>query len=723
MDPVKEVLQASKFPKLNPVQELAIESGLLERKNLVVAAPTASGKTVVAEIAALNNFDKGFGKTIYMAPLVSLAAEKFQTFKAKYEKLGLKVAISVGDLDSSDPWLARYDVIICTTEKLDSLIRHSAEWIKSIGLIVVDEVHMLNDVGRGPTLEVTLTRIMEMVPKAQILALSATIKNAGDLAKWLKAKTVFSDWRPVKLYAGTCFDSKIKFLEKDGYKLNPETESESAIIENTLNLGKQALFFVSTRRSAESLAKKLTASVSKRISKNDSYLLKSLSSTVESVLEAPTEQCRKISSCVRCGVAFHHAGLLHKQKSLIEENFKNGLIKAIVATPTLAYGVNLPAFRVVMRDLKRYYDGIGSSFLPVLEVHQMLGRCGRPAYDKFGEGILLAKNEDEAEELTERYLLSDPEEIYSKLAVEPVLRMHTLSLIATGATLSENALLAFFAKTFYAYQYHDASLLEDRILTVLDKLVEWKFVVKDKERLAATRIGKRVAELYIDPLTAYHFVNSINKASKIETVPFSYLQTISNSREMWPLLRVRSGEFADLNESIALNENNFLQEVPEEWDLEFETFLDSVKTATMLEFWLNEATEEQMLEKYRITPGELYGKLRNADWLVYSMQELSLLLGRMEVLKAVKRVRVRMMYGIKEELLPLVKIKGIGRARARKLFNANIRSVAQLKTATLQTLSAVVGTKTANIIKEQLEKGTGIKQVSLKNSNLYDFDN
>ncbi len=699
---IKKVLEISKFEKLNPVQEEALKKGLLKGKNLVIFAPTASGKTLCAELAAIKTILEKKEKVVYMVPLVALASEKYNDFKEKYSKLGIKVALSVGDLDSSDPWLKNYDLIVVSNEKMDSLIRHGADWIAEVGLIVVDEIHLLQQADRGPTLEIVLTLLRKLIPKAQIIALSATIKNAEELAEWLSAETVISEWRPVKLYKGVSFPYRIKFLEKNGYELDSNLPLEASIIKNTLELRKQALFFVSTRRSAESLAEKLGEVVNQYLGRKEKEDLKNLASQVESVLEIPTQQCKKLARCIRQGVAFHHAGLLFQQKSLIEENFRKGLIKVIVATPTLAYGVNLPSWRVIMRDLKRYQPGIGAVFVSVLDVQQMLGRAGRPQYDDFGEGIILSKSEEEAEEIIEYYVYGEPEEIRSKLAAEPALRMHTLALIANEFCKTEKSLLEFFSETFFAHQYGEVSIIKEKILEILELLEEWKFIERKKEKLSATRIGRRVSELYIDPLTANYFIQSLKRATKKEVQPFSFLQVICNTIEMKPLLSIRTGEFSELNEKIAERENLFLQKIPEEWDLEFDDFLRSVKTALMFEAWINEASEEEILTKFKVAPGEFYGRREIADWLVYSLQELALLLGYKKLLLPIRKLRVRLEYGVKEELLPLVRLKGIGRIRARKLFNSGIKTISDLKKIPLESLARLVGEKTAYKIKEQL---------------------
>ena len=318
---VDKVLKLSVFEALNPMQKSAIDKGLLDSNSIVVSAPTASGKTLLCEIAALNLFHNRKGKMLYMGPLVALISEKYHSFKQKYYKEGVKIAMSVGDLDSSDPWLVDYDWVLTSNEKMDSLIRHGANWIRDIGLIVMDEIHLLHDTSRGPTIEVTLTRLREIIPHAQILALSATIKNAKELAEWLNAKLLVSDYRPVELHEGIYIDSNIQFYGRDGYELNKHFDTETSIFDNTKMLKKQALFFVSTRRNAESLAEKLATFNDKYLNFTEKSELIKISGEIENILEIPTRQCKKLASCVKNGIAFHHAGLLYHQKKINRRQF------------------------------------------------------------------------------------------------------------------------------------------------------------------------------------------------------------------------------------------------------------------------------------------------------------------------------------------------------------------------------------------------------------------
>ena len=195
---------------LRPAQEKSIKKGLLEGKNLLVCTPTASGKTLIAELAMLKSIIEGKGKAVYIVPLTALANEKYKDFKRRYGNIA-KIAMSIGDVDSSDPYLAEYDIVVTTSEKLDSLIRHSSPWISSIATVVVDEIHLLNDTERGPTLEILLTILKQLLKKAQIIGLSATIGNAKELAEWLHADLVVDEWRPVKLHKGIYLDGEVEF--------------------------------------------------------------------------------------------------------------------------------------------------------------------------------------------------------------------------------------------------------------------------------------------------------------------------------------------------------------------------------------------------------------------------------------------------------------------------------------------------------------------------------
>jgi len=485
---------------------------------------------------------------------------------------------------------------------------------------------------------------------------------------------------------------------------------------DTIKKDKQALVFVNTKSSAEKAAE----DISRQIKKQDN-VLDQLSEQILKSLSRPTKQCERLARCVKKGIAFHHAGLVAKQRELIEDSFRNGIIKIICSTPTLALGVDLPAFRVIIKDLKRY-SAYGMAWIPVLEYLQQSGRAGRPKFDKYGESIAISSTEKEKDAIYENYVLGEPEEIYSKLAVEPVLRTYLLSLIAAGFVSSKTEIIDFFERTFWAYQFEDMQKLESIIMRMLRLLEQWKFIESNNqdfvsgdeilnESVSATILGKRVSELYIDPLTANFIIECLKKVNR-NTDEFAFLQMISHTIEMRPLLRARLKEIEEIEEKLAEFNGKLLEKEPAMFDADYDDFISSIKTALFFKDWINEKDEEFLLEQYNIRPGETRVKLNNADWLLYATEELSRILRMQRIIKELTKLRLRVKYGVKEELLPLLRLKNIGRARARKLFFNKIKDIGDVKKAELGTLIQILGRNIALDVKEQV--GQSFKNIRVK---------
>ncbi len=689
-----EKLGEKKIEKLNPAQEAAVKSGLLKGKNLVLASPTASGKTLVAMLAIAKKVSEG-KKALYVVPLRALASEKYEEFAEFFS--GYKVAISTGDYDASDEKLGWNDIIVLTVEKLDSLMRHNISWLESAGIAVADEVHLINDASRGPTLEIVLTRLKKT--GAQILALSATIKNVSEIAGWLEAEKAASAYRPVKLWQGVFDGRKIKYLNREEKKIGEAAdEKELALAEDTLKMKKQCIIFAGTRKSAENSAEKAAERAMKFLDSGEKAQLKEKSDRILSALGSPTQQCKKLSVLVSKGAAFHHAGLAGSQRKIIEEAFRDGLIKIIASTPTLAAGVNLPAYRCILRDMKRFYAGLGSRYIPVLEYQQMAGRAGRPRFDSEGEAIIVAKSSNEGEELFEKYVMGEAEEITSKLAVEPILKTHVLALISSGLRTNEE-IADFFSKTFYAFQYGNISALFGKLRNVISELIGYGFAETCGDEIRATRMGRRVSELYLNPDSGWKF----SRALALQSKEFGLLQLIASANEMMPALYVRNSEYPDMEEQLTKREAELM--IADGKDIFEDDALGSFKTALFLESWCSEKGEDFIFEKFGVSPGELHARLEIADWLLYCCHEIAFLLGMKESLNTIKKLRTRLKYGVMEELLPLVRLRGIGRVRARKLWNSSVRSVFDLRKVPLEKLAALIGAKTAEEIKRQVTDG------------------
>jgi helicase len=708
-EPVKEVTLRSGIAELYPPQEEAVQAGVLDGKNLVLASPTASGKTLIAELCSLKHILENSGKVVYLSPLRALANEKFDEFK-KYTSIRkadgkrVSVGISTGDFDSGDSWLGRNDIIVTTNEKADSLLRHRVKWMDDISLVVADEVHLLNDGDRGPTLEVVLARLMQVNPDLQVLALSATIHNVEEIAGWLKAGYVITEWRPVTLKEGVLLHEEIQYRDGDARKIEKKTRDPTInLVLNTLKTGGQALVFASTRKNSVNAAKKIAAHTGEVLSKP---LKRTLANEAEKILSAGerTHISDSLAGLVECGTAFHHAGLAGAHRKLVEDLFRQGKIKVLTATPTLAFGVNLPARTVVIQDYRRWEAGYGYYPIAVLEYKQMAGRAGRPKYDKVGESILISKTAGEADYLMDNYILARPERIWSRLAVEKIIRGHVLATIASDFAHTENGIYEFFGKTFYAYQY-DVKAIKSIIAKILKYLYDEEMLELLGNDIYATKFGKRTSELYIDPLSAVEIRDAL-RYEPAHLTDLSLLHLIAHTPDMGPVMRPYAREFDKLGVFMEEHRGEFLTDIPSELDdqIGYQEFLGEVKTAMVLESWIEEASENTLIDQFRVQPGDLFRTIENAKWLLHATHELAKLFGNKPVLPLAAELIERVDKGIKKELLPIVKLQGVGRVRGRIMYNAGYQTIEAIKHAPLEDLTnlPLIGPRLAKKIKEQV---------------------
>ena len=1168
----QRVLKLSGIEKFNPMQELVLKRDW-QNKSLVVSSPTASGKTLIAELLALNSIVSKRKKVVYTCPLKALASEHYSEFKKKYSSsLRVRFALSTGDLDSSSRHLHNYDLIFTTYEKLDSLIRHRADWLQEVGLLIIDEVHEI-DSGRGATLEITACKLRQLNPEMQVLALSATIPNSKELSEWLGAELVESDYRPIPLREGVYFNKEMLFADGGKPEAVDGENPLEAVVNDTISVrGKQAMVFANTRRNAEGMAKRLSSLAEKSLGKKEKALLKGDAEKILSALESPTEQCRKLASLIEKGAAFHHAGLMMKQRGIVEEAFKENRLKVIAATPTLAAGVNLPSHTVILPSLYRF-EAFGMTRIPVREykqmclpfnaklltkeagfleigkivegkiecsalslnmgtlkaefkpitkffkresdelmklnlstgnelrltpnhevlvrengafiwkkasdletgdllVHQKLspvrqlnspiffellpnngtyvvgcgklflqvikklnitekelakklsinrkniyhikknkkamrldifltltdllgfsierkarlarkiktahgtpitlpfkvtpdfmwlvgfiatdgninyttdkrtgskygtvrvfnknkrliaksekifkslglkpcrsirpdglitlevgatllakilrthfgiefgnktisvripqflltsnqkliggylggvfdgdgnynkskqkrgiasnvyrilfaasskdfafgiqslllrlgivasvkeedkvlitairgkkvvfdkpaypvifrkieyikkfskyakfykcqinveyskyhnvdkrdyssqefelvkvtakkqiksnklvynvqvkdnenyfasnvlvhncGRAGRPKYDSEGRGISIANGEIDADDIMEHYLKGEIEEITSQLGIEPVLRMHLLSLVATHFVFDLHSMEEFFEKTFYAKQYGDLAELFSKVKSALEQLEEWEFIESDEKRILATPLGKRVSELYLDPMTAHAMVETMSSKKKFSDL--SWLFLFAQSSEFMPWLSVSKKKEPELWEQLQLNSSQLPIDIEKEMYFDL-NLLRKFNSAVLLEDWVSEKSEQDLLKEFNTQPGILHSKLFVCDWLAYSALEIAKLLSFQGHFSAISKMRRRLKYGVKEELVGLCEVKFIGRVRARRLWRAKIKSVAELKRTDQRDLARVLGEGVAAKIRAQI---------------------
>lgn len=604
-DRIRTHYESNGIENLYPPQAAAVEAGVTEGARLVAAIPTASGKTFIAELAMLT----ADGPALYIVPLRALAREKYETFDALP---GVSVGISTGDFDSPAEDLGEHDIVVATSEKVDSAIRNGASWVSKLACVVVDEVHLLGSDGRGPTLEVTLATLQRRAPGVQIVALSATVANPDDIAAWLDAELVETTWRPVSLRTGVYADGSVEFDDDSTLECPPEdagpnddedTEATAALVADAVENGGQSLAFVRSRREAESLAERLAREE-----------LVSRPETADAVTELDgTETGERLAECVENGVAFHHAGLRTGHRALVESAFRDRKLKVICATPTLAAGVNVPARRVVVRDQKRY-TGEEMAWLPVLEVHQMCGRAGRPHLDPYGEAVLVGNDGSKAE-LWDRYVEAGPEAVESKLAAPDALRTHVLSVVASGFADSKSGVLDLLDASFFAHQSPDVDLsgVVDGVAT---ELAEMAMLSVEGDALAATTLGEQVSRQYVRPETGARLVSGIRTAEQMaddHVTALTALEIVCDTPDMYGTY-LGNRERAAMYRFATRHAAEFTTDMNGTDD--FEQWLSAVKLARILREWVEGESVEAIVENYRIGPGDVESRVERAEWLL-----------------------------------------------------------------------------------------------------------
>ncbi len=701
-DELLDFVRGKGIAELYPPQEAALKAGLLEGRSIVVSSPTASGKTLIALLAAYAKVKAG-RKVVYLAPLRALASEKYSEF-SELTRFGIRTGISTGDYDSSGESLGIADIIVLTNERFDSIMRQRVSWIQSVGLFVVDEVHLAGNDSRGPTLEMMLTRVMHLGLDAQILSLSATISNAREVAEWLRSSLVQTDWRPVPLREGVYDYGRVVF--EDGEERAVQRTSYGPPVEvamDTLKEGGQALVFASTRRRAVSLATRASELSQRFLSPEEK---KAVAEASRRILGAGEETglSRLLAEVVGKGAAFHHAGLEPEHRRIVEDYYRARAIKVLAATPTLASGVNLPARRVVIADVTRYdAEQGGNAGISVLEYRQMAGRAGRPQYDARGETVIIPPPSQPPAELLDHYARQPPEPIESRLSDEGAMRFHTLATVATAAGITKGGIDALFGETLLARRIGGESV---RKLTEasLGYLLAERLAESHGDTFYATDFGRRVSVLYVDPVTGVMFREAVGKAELGKDYTTGLLRVVSETPDFEPKFPLRSRDYDQAIAYMEEHSSEMIRRPSTKEFAEYDQVLQGMRTVMTLGGWIDEWTEEQLLNRLGVEPGDLHRAVDNADWLLHALAELSKLFKRPDLAGQVEVLRRRVEVGVSVELLELTSLQGIGRVRARALHTAGFRTLEDLKDAPAERLAQVtkVGAAVAKKIKEQV---------------------
>lgn len=727
-DSAREFLRSFGFKELYPHQAEAVDAGLLGGRSLLMSSPTASGKTLVAMLAMLSHLARGGQKIIYLSPLRALASEKYAEFAAlsdvRVSRSGgwqrgkkIRVARSTGEMGGTrygGSSVSDADIVVATNESMDAAMRRGLGWVEDISLVVADEVHLIGDESRGPTLEMVLTQLKSLPTKPQLVGLSATLTNADEVADWLDCRLVSSSWRPVPLNEGVCgqdgsvvMDDGTTFEVDEGRTGIPVSLGIQSVAQ-----GGQSLIFAATRVNSRSMALKAAPAISKLLAAGDRKRLESISkrmlprqsATAAGEGQTPTKLAEELAALVRDGVAFHHAGLAERQRSIIEEEFRAGTIKLLASTTTLAAGINLPARRVIVSNISRYDVKSGTTRgISVLEYKQLCGRAGRPQYDEYGEAIIATRGDRDA--LFGHYVMGTPEPLDSKIINEKAMRTHLLSVVVLNPGIQAADILQFFLRTFGGMQSSETRVGE-AVDTALDFLMEASMIVTKGDRYAATSLGKRVSALYIDPLTAsylYTIILAVPEDGEGGHHTLGFLYAITSCDEFYP------------RQSMRQSDAGRVARLFEEHDSELIGFMpgsESPRGILALHEWIDERSERTIADTLKIESGDMHRMVETASWLSYALREIARHAKRDDLLDEIAVLRLRIRSGIRAELAELAGVRGIGRVRARALYAEGIKGLADIQEASHLRLARMkkIGPAVAMSIKREVEKRAGARR-------------
>ena len=662
--------------EFNPAQKAVIESGYLEDKsNYIISIPTASGKTVL--LPALKTILNG-GKAIYAAPLLSIQNEKVKEFKA-FEEHGIKVGKHPSNSDLS----------VMVFESFDALTRFSWNVLREVDTLIIDEFHMIGEYSRGPTLESAITRAKIINPSLRIIALSATLKNIDEIEQWLDGKTVEHDYRPVPLNK--------EVLDAEMFNTKNKNDVIVKIVEKAIEDNSQALSFVSTRRFTESLATYVAKKIDKKTTKEQKQKFKQVADKLLEVPKKkgslPTTTCLKLAEAAEKGVVFHHAGLFNEQKEIIEDEFRNGNILMITATPSLMYGVNLPSKYVVIRDHTRWTSN-GPASIPVFDYEQMSGRAGRPQYDDVGYSYLVAKTMDEAFDLEARYVNGEIELTNSKLIDnKDAIYKQIIAQIASSLSKNLDDLNDFFGKTLYGFQMKNnpsmsmfaQDSLNWELESALEFLLQNGIIRATPEGLKTTDFGNLIAKSNYAVETAVKIKEYVSTMEKLN--PAEMIYALAETPDL-PLISFKGRKSKDP-----------VRDKLSECGLFAVDIGNPEATAVSLIEWIDERNEYEIENAYNVYSASTRRSAYEASRLVKFAKNTLEVLGNYSNLKDMDYLSARLYYGVKEDIIPLVVgVKRLGRKRARLLMKTFGDNLSEASEKDLQKVEGI-GPKLAGKVK------------------------
>ncbi len=690
---------------LLPVQEAAVQRyGLFEGQSLLISSPTSSGKTFIGEMAAMRATFAG-KRVLYLTPLRALAEEKYQTFRARYGAYGVKVVVATRDRREFDRDIEQgeFHLAVLVYEKLSQLLVRHPHLLRTVALVVVDELQMLGDPERGAGLELSLTKLLGSLPRPQVLGLSAVLREAQEVAEWLGADLLLQDERPVELYRGVLLGNRFRYKT---YNTGEEGEEEwSAVaaedprdvlfasVQHLLEKGEQILIFLKGKRDtvqcALALAERFTLPPAREA-------LAALEVLEETALKA------HLRTAFAGGVAFHHADLTPEERALVEVAYRRGELRVIACTTTLAFGVNLPASTVFIEAVKWDTDKRSGAAIEVplswAEYENISGRAGRLGlHEAFGRSVLIATNQFQADLLWRGYVLGEQEQ-FAPAPGQDGLADRVLNLVASKVCLHRDELQAFFGRTYLGFLRRrqsstvPAALAEEIEQAVIALARAQLLTIGEDGRLAASSLGEVAARKGIRATTAVKLARFFEAARGREVPELELFYLLSLTEE---------GQRLHIPLSAAEHRGRLYESRAKEWADEYGKELGeevqrllharmlptaaearAAKLAFLLLGWIAGEELAGLESRYHCYAGTITAATEEMSWLADAAAEIAEVMGW----PAAERLRTlaeRVRWGVGDAGLALARARlpGLGREELKKLVAAGFDSPSAVREA------------------------------------------
>jgi replicative superfamily II helicase len=681
---------ASDVVDLTEIQTKAVKAGVFDGKtNLLVVGPTSSGKTLVGEMAAASQSYRTRRHGLFLVPFRALADEHYANFRSRYGHL-LNVVISTGDWTEFDDDIraGNFGLAVLTYEKLSGLLVEHPQLLERSSVVVVDEVQMLGDRGRGANLEKTLTQILLHDDAPQLICLSASLDRLNELDDWLRAELVMVNERPVPLEEGVLAPLSGGLLlrgDEERDLIHGSTDANAALDELVALLvrdGKQVLVFRSSVPKTETTADRVTRSLP----------APGLAPEVAAELDTlePSGTVEFLRRSLASGVGLHNGDMTAGERRAVEQAFRRGDARVLVATTTLAMGVNMPSDIVVVADYKRFYLERGRwrfTEIPVSEYKNAAGRAGRLGQRTAGTAILIAEDDLEQRQLRDYYCDGEVEAVESQLPFEAfadvVFSIVCSDLAHTPSELAEFITATFAYRTFYE-KTGGATAIETGVADAVSTCLKSGLVREEAGLLRPTAAGLVFASAGVPLESATRLSALANRlvdgaVSEVELVfevascdklfdPRPYVEWDKTSRSV---VDPRRGLRFDLSD---VAEGSRLRLLLDQSRLEESDARIVARTACLLG-WMAGFPESRLAKRFKgCPPARLRGMGKSAAWLLEALTRVAAVRGAEDAQVAATRASaLAARYGVPPNLVALARLPhvNVGRTALMSLYEGD----------------------------------------------------